>query len=46
MNNNPSPPFAFEPDSVTEWLVKTSASENTHASEQLYKALKYINIRL
>ncbi len=43
MNNNPSPPFAFEPDSVTEWLVKTSASENTHASEQLYKALKYIN---
>jgi len=43
MNSNVSPPFAFEPDSVTEWLVKTSASETTQASEQLYKALKFIN---
>ena len=43
MNRNVSPPFAFEPDSVTEWLVKTSASETTQASEQLYKALKFIN---
>ncbi len=43
MNSNVSPPFTFEPDSVTEWLVKTSASETTQASEQLYKALKFIN---